>query len=153
MRLPEDMNMIEWYGRGKHENYPDRITAAYLGRYQENINNFITKYAVPQDNANRCDVRWFTMYSGTGSNLKVSGLQPLCFRAWPYTEQDIENNQHNYELPKRDFVNLNIDMNIHGVGGIDSWGAKTMKKYTIDGTKPYSYGFIMEANDIKIQSK
>jgi len=39
---------------------------------------------------------------------------------------------------------LNIDLNIHGVGGNDSWGARTLEKYTIDGNKPYRYGFIME---------
>jgi beta-galactosidase len=49
-----------------------------------------------------------------------------------------------HELPERDFINLNIDLNIHGVGGDDGWGARTMDKYTIDGNKPYQYGFILE---------
>ncbi len=41
-------------------------------------------------------------------------------------------------------INLNIDLNIHGVGGDDTWGSKTMEKYTNSGNKPYHYGFIME---------
>jgi beta-galactosidase len=40
-------------------------------------------------------------------------------------------------------VNLNIDLNIHGVGGIDTWGQRTLPQYTIDGNKPYHYTFIM----------
>jgi beta-galactosidase len=71
-------------------------------------------------------------------------LQPINFRAWPYTEEDLENTKHDYQLPKRDFINLNIDLNIHGVGGDDTWGAKTMDKYTNPGSKPYQYGFILE---------
>lgn len=44
------------------------------------------------------------------------------------------------ELPQRDFINLNINFTIHGVGGNDSWGAQTLDKYTIDGYKPFNYG-------------
>ena len=71
-------------------------------------------------------------------------MQALCFRAWPYTEEDLEKAQHPYELPHRDFINLNIDLNIHGVGGNNSWGARTLDKYTIDGNQAYKYGFILE---------
>jgi len=80
-------------------------------------------------------------------SIKVTGLQPLCFRAWPYTEDDLEASKHDYELPIREFINLNIDLNIHGVGGDDTWGAKTMEKYTNPGFLPYRYGFILEYSE------
>lgn len=144
MRLPSDMDEVEWYGRGEFENYPDRKTAAFLGLYRLPLNEFITDYIVPQDNANRCDVRWFSLSNQDKRGVKITGLQPLCFRAWPYGEDDLENAEHTYELPKRDYINLNIDLNIHGVGGDDGWGARTMDKYTIDGNLPYRYGFMME---------
>ena len=143
MRLPADMTHIEWYGRGEFENYPDRKSGYFIGLYSKPLSEFITNYAVPQDNANRCDVRWFSL--GTGNrNVKITGLQPLCFRAWPYSEDDLEKARHPQDLPVRDFVNVNIDLNIHGVGGNDGWGAQTMEKYTNPGTVRYSYGFIME---------
>lgn len=144
MRLPSNMNQIEWYGRGEFENYPDRKTAAFMGLYTQSLNEFITDYIVPQDNANRCDVRWFSLGDNGKQGIKITGLQPLCFRAWPYGEEDLEGKKHTHELPERDFINLNIDLNIHGVGGDDGWGARTMDKYTIDGNKPYRYGFILE---------
>jgi len=89
-------------------------------------------------------VRWFALSNLEKGSLKVTGLQALCFRAWPYTEEDLEKAQHPYELPHRDFINLNIDLNIHGVGGNNSWGARTLDKYTIDGNQAYKYGFILE---------
>ncbi|MDP4270045.1 MAG: glycoside hydrolase family 2 TIM barrel-domain containing protein [Bacteroidota bacterium] len=144
MRVPRNLDNINWYGRGIYENYPDRKTASFIGLYSSKLENFITPYAAPQDNGNRCDVRWFTLSSQNNAAVKVTGLQPLCFRAWPYTEEDLEPARHDYELPKRDFINMNIDLNIHGVGGDDTWGAKTMDKYTIPGNKPYKYGFVME---------
>lgn len=144
MQIPEHFNNIEWYGRGPWENYPDRKTGSLIGLYNSKLENFITNYVAPQDNANRCDVRWFSFSDQEGNAIKISGLQPLCFHAWPYSEADLEKANHPYELPHRDFINLNIDLNIHGVGGNDSWGARTLDKYTTDGNKPYHCGFVME---------
>ncbi len=76
-------------------------------------------------------------------------MQPLCFRAWPYTEEELEKAKHPIDLPNHDFINLNIDLNIHGVGGDDTWGAQTMEKYTNQGNKPYNYGFVLEYNPDK----
>ncbi|MBK5246147.1 MAG: DUF4981 domain-containing protein [Peptostreptococcaceae bacterium] len=149
MRIPSELNTIDWYGRGPFENYPDRKTGYPIGLNELKLENFITDYVVPQDNSNRCDVRWFTFSNRNEGSMKVTGLQPLCFRAWPYTEDDLEKARHPYELPNRDFINLNIDLNIHGVGGNDSWGARTLEKYTIDGNKPYNYGFILEYDGAK----
>lgn len=147
LRLPSSMNYIKWYGRGEFENYPDRKTAAFVGCYAVDIDKFITDYAFPQDNANRCDVRWFSLNDKESRKIKVAGLQPLCFRVWPYSEEDLEKNRHAYELPERDYLNVNIDLNIHGVGGTDSWGARTLDEYTIDGNQTYYYGYIMEYSD------
>ena len=143
MRIPAGFDQIEWYGRGPQENYPDRKTGYLIGKYSLPLAEFIVDYAVPQDNANRTDVRWLTL-AENGKNIKVTGLQPLNFRAWPYSEDDLEKSNHPYDLPKRNYINLNIDLNILGVGGNDSWGAKTMDQYTIDGNKPYKLGFILE---------
>jgi beta-galactosidase len=144
IRIQDKFNYIRWYGCGPFENYPDRKTAAFIGLYESKLENFITNYAVPQDNSNRCDVRWISFTDQNGNSIKIEGLQPLCFRAWPYTEDDVEKANHPFDLPTRDFINLNIDLNIHGVGGDDSWGAPTMEKYTNPGNKPYSYGFILD---------
>ncbi len=147
MRLPSSMDYVKWYGRGEFENYPDRKTAALVGYYTTDLNSFVTDYAFPQDNANRCDVRWFSLNDKEHRTIKVTGLQPLCFRVWPYGEEDLEKSRHAYELPGRDYVNVNIDLNIHGVGGADSWGARTLDEYTMDGNQAYYYGYLMEYYD------
>jgi len=144
MQIPDKFTTVDWYGRGPWENYPDRKSGSLIGIYESKLENFITNYPAPQDNANRCDVRWFSFSEQKGRSIKVTGLQPLCFHAWPYIEDNLEKAKHPFDLPKCDFINLNIDLNIHGVGGNDTWGAKTMEKYTIDGNKPYHYGFILE---------
>ncbi|NJO88069.1 MAG: hypothetical protein HC831_03205 [Chloroflexia bacterium] len=40
-------------------------------------------------------------------------------------------------------------MNIHGIGGNDSRGVKTLDKYTNPGNKAYRYGFVLDYNELK----
>ena len=142
MRLPAAMTAIEYYGRGPWENYPDRKRSALVGRYTMPLSEYETDYIHPQDNGCRTDVRWFKIGSEE-TTLRIDGLQPLCSRAWDYGEEDLEPAKHPSEIQRGRFVNLNIDLNVHGVGGIDTWGQRTLPQYTIDGNKPYHYGFIL----------
>ena len=142
MRLPAAMTAIEYYGRGPWENYPDRKRSALVGRYTMPLSEYETDYIHPQDNGCRTDVRWFKIGSEE-TTLRIDGLQPLCIRAWDYGEEDLEPAKHPSVIQRGRFVNLNIDLNVHGVGGIDTWGQRTLPQYTIDGNKPYHYGFIL----------
>ena len=47
------------------------------------------------------------------------------------------------EIPRGRFVNVNIDQNIHGVGGADTWGKRTLPQYTIDGNQPHRCMFVL----------
>ncbi|MBR6981481.1 MAG: beta-galactosidase [Prevotella sp.] len=143
MRLPADFTDIEYFGRGPWENYPDRKRSAFLGRYKMPLSEYETEYIHPQDNGCRTDVRWFSITNGK-KTLRIDGLQPLCIRAWDYGEEDLEGVRHPHEIQRGRFVNLNIDLNIHGVGGVDTWGQPTLPQYTIDGNKPYHFGFILD---------
>lgn len=145
MRIPANMWKVAWYGRGPMENYPDRKDAAFLGVYSMPLDSFTVDYVAPQDNSNRCDTRWMTMTDEDGCGIKVTAVNPFCFRAWPYTEKDLESVRHSFEIPQHDFINLNIDLNIHGVGGFDSWGARTLDEYTLHGNKPYKFTFMLDA--------
>ena len=143
MRLPADFTQIRYYGRGPWENYPDRKRSALLGIYEMPLSEYETEYLHPQDNGNRCDVRWFEIASGSG-RLRIDGAQPLCIRAWDYGEEDLTV-RHPNELQRGRFVNLNIDLDIHGVGGTDTWGKRTLPQYTIDGNQPHNYAFTLSA--------
>ncbi|MCQ2059830.1 MAG: DUF4981 domain-containing protein [Bacteroidaceae bacterium] len=135
---------ISWYGRGPWENYPDRKSGYFIGSYKSSLEDFVTEYIHPQDNANRTDVRYFVLTSADNHSLIVEGMQPLCFRAWPYTEQQLEEAGHPYQIGHCGYVNLNVDLNIHGVGGNDGWGSRTAAEYTLPGNSGYSYSFTME---------
>ncbi|MBQ4407993.1 MAG: beta-galactosidase [Bacteroidales bacterium] len=144
MRLNPDFVNIKYCGRGPWENYPDRKHSAFIGEYEMPLSDFQTDYIHPQDNGNRCDVWQFKIGSGHRT-VVIDGCQPLCIRAWDYGEEDLTGARHPQDIARGKFINLNIDLNIHGVGGADTWGKRTLPQYTIDGNKPWKFGFILEA--------
>lgn len=142
--VPNTFDNVKWYGRGDYENYPDRKTSAFVGTYSKTIEEFITPYVFAQDNANRTDVRWLNLSGACAEHIKISGNQPFCFRIWPYSESDIEAATHHHELPRRKSLTVNIDKNIHGVGGCDTWGARTLDAYTINANEPMAFSIRLE---------
>ncbi len=144
MGIPIEWLNINYYGRGPWENYWDRKTGAFIGIYSMPLKDYWVNYIYPQDNGNRCDIRWWEAADADGNGIRIEGMQELSIRAWPFTEDDIETNRLAHELPYRDFINVNIDLKVHGVGGDNSWGKQTMDKYTLPGEKPYKYGFILK---------
>ena len=148
LRLPADYTQIKYYGRGPWENYPDRKHSAFLGIYEMPLKDYETEYVHPQDNGNRCDISWFEIAPAVvgdspSPTVRIDGNQPLCIRAWDYGEEDLEDARHPSDIQRGRFVNLNIDANIHGVGGADTWGKRTLPPYTIDGNQPHHFSFIL----------
>ena len=145
MRLPADYTQIRYYGRGPWENYPDRKGSAFLGVYEIPLTDYETEYIHPQDNGNRCDIRWFEIaQQNVNRKLRIDAcIGPLCIRAWDYSEEDLEGARHPNDIPRGRFVNLNIDAAIHGVGGADTWGKRTLPQYTVPANQPHHYSFIL----------
>ncbi|MBR8535887.1 DUF4981 domain-containing protein [Carboxylicivirga sediminis] len=146
LAIPREYEKLKWYGAGPHENYPDRKEGALIGIYQMNLEDYMVPYISPQDNSNRGDVRWISFNDKQQRQwLDISGMQPFNVRAWSCLEEDIESVEHHFEVMERDFININIDYKIHGVGGDDSWGARTHKEYWVDGNREYQFGFVIKS--------
>ena len=147
MTLDSSYNYVDWYGRGPHENYPDRKESAFLGAYKLPVSEFATDYIAPQDNANRCDTRHAAFTDSTGKSIDIVSLDGgFNFRAWPYDETALEKAAHACDLPDHGDITVNIDKEIHGVGGIDTWGAHTLDKYTVSPNIPHTLKFKISIN-------
>jgi beta-galactosidase len=141
LAVPETFENISWYGKGPHENYWDRKTGAAVGIYEKSISEFIHNYVRPQENANRCDVRWFALTNQDGLGLIAVGKPLIEASAWPYTLEDLEKASHINEIPKRNTITVNLDYKQQGVGGDNSWGAKPHKEFRLLKNVEYSYKF------------
>ena len=136
LTLPGDLDQVEWYGRGPHENYWDRRTGAAVGRYTAPVSELAHPYVRPQETGTRTDTRWVALTDGTGTGLIVTGLPTVSFSALPYTVEDLDAGErkagrHWADLVPRDEVTLTVDHRQQGVGGDDSWGAVAHHEYTL----------------------
>lgn len=160
LTIPKDFSQVEFYGRGPHENYWDRLSSAHVGHYNTTVKDLFVYYVSPQENGTRTDVRWLALTNNNDKGLMFIGEPLLSFSAKHYTDEDITQKKrgtmHLVDIEERDSIFLNIDYKMMGVGGDDSWGARTHKKYTILPQK-YSYKFIMRPiinkNDLMKKSK
>ncbi len=143
LAIPKTHDNIRWYGRGPHENYWDRKTSASFGRYRSTVQEWITPYVRPQENANRCDVQSVDFLGNAGEVFSVTAppSNPLSVSAWPYSQRDLAAARHDYELPRRDFITVNLDHRQMGVGGDNSWGAPVNAPYRIKAGKTYEWEF------------
>ncbi|QDU87475.1 Beta-galactosidase [Pirellulimonas nuda] len=131
MRLgvPGWMDRAAWHGRGPFESYPDRKTAALVGRYEMPVADLHFPYVRPQENGNRTDVRWFALTNRQGRGLAVVGQPLVQAGASRYTQENLMSAAHDYELKNNWFTTLYIDGVQRGVGGQNSWGQKPLDKY------------------------
>ena len=140
MAVPGQFNKLTWLGRGPHETYWDRKTGAAFGFYSGSVNEHIHNYVRPQENGNKSDVRWMALTNSEGVGLVAVGMPIIDISAWPYTMKDLEKATHIHELPRRNIITVNLDYKQMGVGGDNSWGARTHPEYTLPA-KTYNYRF------------
>lgn len=131
--LPSEFSSVSWFGRGPHENYPDRKTGAFVGRYSMPLEDLHTPYIVPSENGHRCDVRWVELRSADGVGICCMPMGPelLGFSASRHALANLEKAAHTNELQLDPHINLHIDHRMMGVGGDTSWVQSVYRKYLI----------------------
>jgi beta-galactosidase/beta-glucuronidase len=130
MSLPGDFDRMRWYGRGPHENYPDRKESALVGVYSGSVQEQYYPYVVPQENGNKSDVRWAALTNRQGIGLLAAGEGLLNVSAHHYRTEDLAAARHTYELVRRDETILNLDYRQAGLGS-NSCGPGPLPEYLI----------------------
>ncbi len=142
--INKELDQLEWLGRGPHENYCDRKTAAFFGKYQSTPFEQYVPYISPQENGLKTDTRSLKMTNEKGIGLLICSHQYFQFSALPFTPEDLTQTQrgsmHTYDLTPNDFTTLCLDHLHMGLGGDDSWGAMVHEAYRIPA-KDYQFGF------------
>ena len=138
-----DYEHIRYYGYGPQENYCDRKEGARLGIWETTSEANLSRYLRPQECGNRTGVRWATVTDYKGRGIRVSG-NGIEFCALPYTSHELENAAHSNELPERHYTVIRAALAQMGVGGDDSWGARTHPEYLIDTRKELEFKLTLE---------
>ncbi|HYG35386.1 MAG TPA: glycoside hydrolase family 2 TIM barrel-domain containing protein [Clostridia bacterium] len=140
LTLPPSFERITWLGPGPQESYCDRAdykVGLYTGKVED---QFYAEYSEPGETGNKVNVRWLALANDKGIGLMAVGLPLLSANALHYGTEDLNAGKHAFELPRRDYITLNLDLKQQGVGGDDSWSAWPHDEFLIP-CKEYSYGF------------
>lgn len=140
-RIPADYDKVTYYGFGPEENYCDRNRGAKLGLYKTTAKENVTPYLMPQECGNRTGVRYakVTNYQGTGLQFAGDGFE---LSVLPYTPAEMENAYHYHEMSAPNYTVIRVAKQQMGVGGDDSWGARTHEEYLLDVSRPVHFEFV-----------
>ena len=125
-----------WFGRGPHENYPDRLSSADIGDWRAAVGDMHTPYVFPCENGLRCDV----------SRLQVGDASVrghFHFGISPYGFEQLMAATHDHQLVSESHLHLCIDGFHMGVGGDDSWTPSTKPRYLLDAPE-YAWAFTLQ---------
>ena len=138
LQMPAAFSKLEYYGRGPEENYIDRHSSAFIGKYEANVKDEYYPYVRPQESGNHTDIRYFSIFNpATGKGITFEGYAPMECSAIPYLVEDLDAGiekehawgQHSGDLVEKGLVQLHIQQRQFGLGCIDSWGSSPMEKY------------------------
>ena len=138
LEMPASFSKLEYYGRGPEENYIDRHSSAFIGKYESNVKDEYYPYVRPQESGNHFDIRTFSIFNpSTGKGITFEGYAPMECSAIPYAIEDLDAGmekehawgQHSGDLVDKGLVQLHIQQRQYGLGCIDSWMSKPMEKY------------------------
>ncbi|QTN00750.1 DUF4981 domain-containing protein [Sediminibacillus dalangtanensis] len=142
MEVPAAFEFVKWYGLGPGEAYVDSRQAARVGVWTKSVEELHTPYVYPQENGNRHQVRWARLTDGAGVGMIFRGQPAFDFKAQWYTQENLEEAQHTYDLVKQDFLTVLLDHRQHGLGSA-SCGPDVLEKYRLK-SGPFRFGVKIE---------
>jgi beta-galactosidase len=129
--LPAGFDRLRWFGRGPHENYPDRNASAMLGIWEAEPDE--PPYLVPQEFGLRTDCRWFEcIHSATQRTLRVDVLGPSALHcsATHTTATDLFEARTATDLVTRPELVVHLDVAHRGLGTA-SCGPDVLERYRV----------------------
>jgi beta-galactosidase len=139
-RLPAELENLRWYGLGPEETYADRQKGGRLGVYEKAVRDNLARYLRPQESGSHCGVRWARVLDRKGRGIEFAG-DGLSVNVLPWTPHELENALHEDELPPVNYTVARVALQQMGVGGDDSWGAKTHPEYLLPASEPLHLSF------------
>lgn len=135
--LPKDMEDVTYYGLGPVESYCDKRRASSHGTFTAHVTELHEDYIRPQENGSHDDCD-FVSLAGRRAGLTAAGDKTFSFNASVYTQEELTEKDHNYELVRSPYTVLCLDYRMNGIGS-NSCGPRLIEKYRLD-EEEFSFG-------------
>ena len=128
--LNNKLENVSYFGMGPYESYRDKHQATSHGLYRAKVREMHEDYIKPQENGSHFDCDYVELTNGQ-FGLAVASEKTFTFNASVYTQEELENAKHNYELVESESTVLCIDYAQNGIGS-NSCGPVVMDEYRFD---------------------
>ncbi len=139
LSVPGRIDRVRWYGRGPHENYPDRNRSAMLAIWDQEIDDL--PYLVPQEFGLRTDCRWLELFDAdSGRTLRIDADgSPLHMSVTRHTPAELFAAESASDLRGRNDVVVCLDV-VHRGLGTASCGPDVLPAHRIEpGRYEFAY--------------
>ena len=130
MFLDKKLSAVRYFGMGPQESYCDKHQAASHGLYQANVDDLHEDYIRPQENGSHYDCEYVEL-NNSRYGIVASAENAFSFNASYYTQEELEEKTHNYELTESDSVVFCVDYALNGIGS-NSCGPVVLEQYRFD---------------------
>ena len=130
--LDNDFEKVEYVGYGPYESYVDKRRASFKDPFSDTVSELHEDYLKPQENGSHYGCEELTIENGSGAKLHVFGGN-FSFNASHYTEEELTEKKHSFELEESGFTVLCIDGEMAGIG-TNSCGPALLEKYRTTNT-------------------
>ena len=130
MFLDKKLSAARYFGMGPQESYCDKHQAASHGLYQANVDDLHEDYIRPQENGSHYDCEYVEL-NNSRYGIVVFAENAFSFNASYYTQEELEEKTHNYELTESDSVVFCVDYALNGIGS-NSCGPVVLDQYRFD---------------------
>ncbi|MCK3658978.1 beta-galactosidase [Pasteurellaceae bacterium Pebbles2] len=126
--LTKNDNAVEYLGYGETESYCDKHHSTQLGVYQKTISQaqqHQQNYLKPQEAGSHFGCKYVKT-----TTLLISADRTFSFNFSPYTQEELTQKRHNYELNESEHNVLCVDYKMSGIGS-NSCGPNLKEQYRL----------------------
>ncbi|MBR3884642.1 MAG: DUF4981 domain-containing protein [Bacteroidaceae bacterium] len=134
--IDSTLNNVHYYANGPWENTVDRKDGTVVGRYNTVVDAMADRYVKPQSSGSREGLREVIFTNNLGEGVRIETEGNVSFSALPYTDEDLMNAQHYWEMNKRPYTVVHFDAWLRGIGNAScGHDVGTMPEYCVPNEK------------------
>lgn len=123
MGIDSTLTEMKYYAHGPLSNSNDRLDGQLPGEYQTTVATSGERYVKPQSTGNREGLRRVLFSTPAGDrSLLIETEGKVNFSALPWTDEDLMQARHEWELAARPYTVLHLDGAMRGIGNASCGG-------------------------------
>lgn len=135
--LAHSFEKADYLGYGPGDAYSDKRQAAWFGHFKNRVSCMHEDYIKPQENGSHFGSYRVCVSEEDGRFMEITGKNPFSFQLSHYTQEELMDKRHNFELKESPWTVLCADYKMSGIGS-GSCGYAPEAGYRLDETE-FSY--------------